>query len=210
MDITQLWVPARINVAKYNAGQYLGVGLRTFARLRRVPGNKDEFASANAESRKTLSSSTSKLITSSEKTWIIVDWHQHLIKKIRSFEKHAELSSLEDANPPGWSFAKELPLPYVAHRLTWKWGVPNCPHRVLWVWYKIWITLGQMWDNFGTTVRQLWDNFGTTVRQLWDNCETTLGQLWDNFWTTFGQLWDNSETTLTQQWDIFETSLGHL
>ena len=65
MDITQLWVPARINVAKYNGGQYLGVGLRTFARLRRVPGNKDEFASANAESRKTLSSSTSKLITSS-------------------------------------------------------------------------------------------------------------------------------------------------
>ena len=65
MDITQLLVPARINVAKYNGGQYLGVGLRTFARLRRVPGNKDEFASANAESRKTLSSSTSKLITSS-------------------------------------------------------------------------------------------------------------------------------------------------
>ena len=81
MDITQLLVPACINVAKYNGGQYLGVGLRTFARLQRVPGNKDEFASANAESRKTLSSSTSKLITSSEKTWVIVNWHQHYYLK---------------------------------------------------------------------------------------------------------------------------------
>ena len=30
------------------------------------------------------------------------------------------------------------------------------------------ITLGQLWDSYGTALEQLWDSFGTALGQLWD------------------------------------------
>ena len=295
MDITQLLVSPRINVAKYNmlgnTLEWASVPLPGFGGSPAIKTNLHQpMRSPGRHYHRQLQNW-------SQVPWVIVNWHQHLITKIRSFETHAELSSLEDANPPGWSFAKEfekhaelsflqdpnpfrwsfakefafakvvahrlnmkmnrphldlwlwykiwitltqlwdnfwttlrsfekqnsplcklqthpddllqknLPLPYIAHRLTRKWGVYNRPHLDLWLSYKIRITLTRLWVNSETTLGQLWDNFWTTLRQLLDNPETILGQTWDNFWTTLRQLWGKSETNLGQTWNNFWTTL---
>ena len=72
------------------------------------------------------------------------------------------------------------------------------------------ITLGQLWDSFGTALEQLWDSFGTALEQLWDSFGTALGQLWDSFGTALEQFWDSFGAALGQLWDSFGTALGQL
>jgi hypothetical protein len=41
------------------------------------------------------------------------------------------------------------------------------------------MTMGHLWDIYGTSMGHLWDIYGTSMGHLWDIYGTSMGHLWD-------------------------------